>query len=88
MKNIEHLVEIVKGLTEENAHTTAISEAARLLGSTNLYECARLLQQLQDREGYMPEALILYQNTLRNRLFEAAYTKLSYDEYHALRNAF
>ncbi len=88
MKNMEHVVETVKGLTEENAHTTAISEAARLLGFTRLYECARLLQQLQDREGYMPEDLLGYRRTLRNRLLQAAKEMLNPDEYDALYNAF
>jgi len=88
MVDIEHVVKIVKGLTEEGCFTTAISEGALLLGFIRLYQQATLLKQLQDIEGCIPEELLGYRERLRNRLFQAAQAKLNPAEYDALCNAY
>ena len=84
----ETLCKMVAQLTDQNAHTKAIWFAAQVLGFETLAKQVKLLQDIQDLEGHMPEDLLGYRRTLRNRLLQAAEEKLGRAEYTALYMAF
>lgn len=79
--------EIAK-LTDNNNHTEALIEGAKMVGATKLVKKLELVFKLQDLEGHMPVGLREYRDQLSKELDSLAKRDMSDEEFESFHGAF
>ena len=78
----------IANLTGDNNHVAALVAGAGMLKLTKLMKKFKLIQQLQELEGELPNDLSKYRYTLYKSLMEQAKQNLKPEEYEQFHSAY
>lgn len=88
MMFFESKIDEIAVLIDNNQHYEALQQISLLIGHKELAEKFKLVQQLQDLEGHLPEHLANYRADLRRQMISSAKTLCTPVAFEMLQRVF